>query len=134
MYYILIMILGIGLVALATVSLVKNFLINFNVSDNGWKTISVAVLIALCLLFAAIAYSEAFTVREIKDRLSVSGSVTEKSVELQRMIPIKTATASVTIVLGCASYLLHLRQIKKIQDYKQQLIAKNASNRWAGRV
>jgi hypothetical protein len=122
------------LAVLSVISLVKNYLINFNVSDNGWKTLIVAILIVICLVSASISFSEAYTLSEINSLLSLPQTSREITEALERQIPIKTTNATVSICIGYVAYFLHQRLIKKIEEDKLKQIELNASKRWAGKI
>lgn len=130
MYIGLIMLLGIVLAGLSVISLVKNFLINFNVSDNGWKTILVAMLIAFCLLGAVISYIEAFTIGDINNLQQSSIQSEEQIQQLKALIPIKTITVNISICIGYIAFFLHLLLIKNIRENKRKEREANANSRW----
>lgn len=130
MYIALVMLLGIVLAGLSIISLVKNFLINFNVSDNGWKTILVALLIAIALLGALIGYIEAFTVGDINN-MQQSSNLTEEAIQkLRDLIPIKIVTIYVSICTGYIAFFLHILLIKNIKENKRKEMESNAHSRW----
>lgn len=132
MFMLLLMLLSFILAALSVVSLVKNFFVNFNLSDNGWKTALIAVLIVICLLCAATGYSEAYTVRDIKAQLltPLSG---EEIANLQAQIPIRTNISIMSIVSGYAAYGISAILISRIKKNKLMQIEKNKESRWANR-
>lgn len=130
MYIGLIMLLGIVLAGLSAISLVKNFLINFNVSDNGWKTISVVIMIIICLLCAVISYSEAFTIGDINNTLSTPNLQQEEIEQLKELIPIKIFTVNLSICIGYIAYSLHFLLIKSIGESKLRAMESNANGRW----
>lgn len=130
MYIGLIMLLGIVLAGLSVISLVKNFLINFNVSDNGWKTVLVVILIAICLLGAVISYSEAFTIGDINNMQKSSNLSEETIQQLKELIPIKTITVNVSICIGYIAFFLHILLIKNIREMKQKERESNVNSRW----
>jgi uncharacterized membrane protein required for colicin V production len=126
------MLLSFILAALSVVSLVKNFFVNFNLSDSGWKTALIAVLIVICLLCAATGYSESYTVRDIKAQLLTPLS-SEEIANLQAQIPIKTNISIMSNVIGYAAYLISAVLIGKIKKNKLRQIEKNKESRWANR-
>lgn len=129
---IILMLLSLILAALSVVSTVKNFLVSFNVSDNGWKTAIIAVLLVICLFGAATGYSEAYTVRDIKAQLLTPLS-SEESTNLQAQIPVRTNISIMSIVAGSAAYLISVILIGKIKRDKLMQIEKNKENRWANK-
>jgi amino acid transporter len=130
MYISLIMLLAFVLAGLSAISLVKNFLIHFNVSDNGWKTIMVVILIVICILCALISYSEAFTIGDINN-MQQSSTLSEEAIQkLKELIPIKTIIVNVSIFIGYIAYFLHVLLIKNIKEIKRKEREANASNRW----
>ena len=130
MYFSLIMLVGIVLAVLSVISLVKNFLINFNVSDNGFKTISIVLLIAVCLISAAIGYSEAYTIGDIKNMLTTPNLRPEEIQQFKELIPIKTMTVNVSILIGCIAYFLHLLLLKNVKQDKLKQMESGANGRW----
>jgi amino acid transporter len=130
MYIALVMLLGIVLAGLSIISLVKNFLIDFNVSDNGWKTILVVLLIVISLLGAVIGYVEAFTIGDINN-MQPSSNVTEQAIQqLRELIPIKIITVYVSICIGYIAFFLHILLIKNIREIRRKEMESNAHSRW----
>jgi amino acid transporter len=130
MYIALVMLLGIVLAGLSIISLVKNFLINFNVSDSGWKTILVALLIVIGLLGAVIGYVEAFTIGDINNMQQSSNLTEEAILQLKELIPIKIITIYASICIGYIAFFLHILLIKNIRENKRKEMESNANSRW----
>lgn len=130
MYIGFMMLSGIVLAGLSVISLVKNFLINFNVSDSGWKTIMIVILIVICLLCALISYIEAFTIGDINVMQPTSNFDQEEIDQLKKLIPIKTITVNVSICIAYIAYFLHMLLIKNIRENKLKERESNANRRW----
>lgn len=130
MYFGLIMLIGIILAGLSVISLVKNFLIDFNVSDNGWKTISIVILIVICLICAIISYSEAYTIGDINNTLSTPNLKQEEINQLKELIPIKIITVNISICIGLTAYFIHMLLFKNIKENKLREMESGANGRW----
>lgn len=130
MYIGLIMLLAAVLAALSVVSLVKNFLVNFNVSDNGWKTILIAVLVVICLFCSLISYSEAYTIRDISSMQPSVELQQEELDQLKSQIPARTEAASVSICISFAAYLLHWLLIRNVKESKLKEMKSSKGRRW----
>lgn len=134
MYISLIILLSAALTVLSIISVVKNFLINFNVSDNGWKTALMALLIVVCLTCAIFSYIEAYGIREIKD-MQPSPQFSQAQIEqLRLLIPMKTANVTKAIGIGAATYILHILMIRNAKEARRKAAEANAQYRWANRV
>ena len=133
--YAAIMLVSLVLAVLSVISVVKNLLVQFNVSDNGWKTVAVVILLVICLLTALVSYSEAFTIKDIKAILSVPEQATEESIRaMEKQLPTMTTNAIVSICIGYAAYVAHWQLLKKIHENKLKQIQSNVGTRWADRV
>lgn len=130
MYPLIIMLLSAVLAGLSVISLVKNFLVNFNVSDSGWKTILIAALAVICLLCAVISYSEAYTIRDILVMQSSPELKQEEIDQLKNLIPLKTVIVNVSICIGYISYLLHMLLIRNVKAKKMREMESNTGRRW----
>lgn len=124
------MLLSAVLAVLSIVSLAKNFLISFNVSDNGYKTVLMVVLAVVCLLCAVIGYSEAYTVKDI-NVMEASPDINQAQVDLlKNTVPARTTAFIGAIGIGYVTYFLHLLLIANVSKNKQEEIKSSASRRW----
>lgn len=130
MYTGFIMLFSAVLAVLSIVSIVKNSLISFNVSDNGWKTILIVILGVVCLLCAAISYSDAYTIRDIMVMQLSTEMSQEKIDELNSLIHIKTIIITVFICIGYIAYLLHILLIMNVRKNKLKEIEAGTNRRW----
>lgn len=134
MYAISLMLISAILAAFSAISLVKNFLVNFNISDNGWKTALIAVLIAICLFCALFGYTEAYTIRDISVMPPSSGETEDDIEQLRALIPQKTINTNISVCIGYAAYFLHILLIKNIRKNKQKEAESSADRRWTRKV
>lgn len=130
MYSISLMLISAILAGFSAISLVKNFLVNFNVSDNGWKT----ALIAACLFCALFGYTEAYTIRDISVMQPSFGMKEEDIMQLRELIPQKKVNTNISVCIGYAAYFLHTLLIKNIRKNKLKEIELNAEHRWTKKV
>ena len=131
MYIALAMILGAILAAISVISLVKNFLINFNISDNGWKTALIAMLIVICFLCALSSYTEAYTIGDI-NVMQVTSTTNQEDIEqLKSQIPFKRMTVIVSLCIGYTAFFVHMLLIKNIKNKNRLELETSASRRWS---
>lgn len=131
MYIALAMILGAILAAISVISLVKNFLINFNISDNGWKTALIAMLIVICFLCALSSYTEAYTIGDINVMQVTSTTKQEDIEQLKSQIPFKRMTVIVSLCIGYTAFFVHMLLIKNIKNKNRLELETSASRRWS---
>ncbi len=134
MYISLLMLISAALAVFSIISVVKNFLINFNASDNGWITALLVILLSVCLFCALIGYTEAFTIRDIKV-MQPSPGVTEYDIEqMKELIPHRTINATIYVCIGYAVYLLHVLLMKNIKKNIQKKAESSADSRWTRKL
>lgn len=128
-----IMVLSLILAALAAISLVKDFLVYFNVSDNGWKTSLAAVLIAVCFFSVLLSYTGAYSVKGIYISLSMTQDTTVEA-SLKNQLQTMIVMAVTSIGIGYGAYLLYLQQIKRFKENRMKQLELNKDQRWLGKI
>ncbi len=129
-----IIVLSVILTALAAISLVKDFLIHFNVSDNGWKTAFAALLLVICFYCALLSYSGVCTVKDIYITLSMSQSSAADIERLENQLREMKVIAVASVGIGYGTYLLYLWLIRRFKENKMKQLELNKDQRWLGRI
>ncbi|MHB1394305.1 MAG: hypothetical protein ACYCYE_14780 [Clostridia bacterium] len=76
-------ILGIAIIAYGWVFVIKNFLVNYRASDNGFKNVAVMLLTVMAVIFAFGAAADAWCIEGLVDELQHSGSTNIEYRQLQ---------------------------------------------------
>lgn len=131
MYSILMMIISAVLVGLVVVSTVKNFLIKFNLSDNGWITVLVVIMILACLFGALNGYVEAYTIRDISNMQESPNMTKAKIDQMKETIPQRMISTNVSLCIAIVAYILQVLMINGIKKNRLKELKANEIARQA---
>lgn len=126
----IIIILGIILAILSTIFVIKNFLVGYKGSDNGFKNVGNIILIVISLICSLISVWEGLGIVQVLNRLKTPSAMTEEAVEmLNKTLVEYSKDVNTAIIVGYVCFMLAYLIFKSIQKEIQQEIDK-PRRRW----
>ncbi|MCB2291071.1 hypothetical protein LGK97_15150 [Clostridium sp. CS001] len=116
----IIIILGIILAVGSVIFVIKNFLVDYKGSDNGFKNVGDILLIVISLLCSLISVWEGFGIVQILTRLETPSGMTEQMIEmLEKTVLEYSKDVNTAIIVGYVcfvfAYLIFMSIQKEIQ-------------------
>lgn len=122
--------LGIVLIGYSGVFVVKNFLVSYKASDNGYKNVAVIALVVIAVILAAGAAADAWGVEGLQSQLQ-DGNIGNPEVRalVERDIAYYKRESIICIVFGYLLFAAACFVYKNIEKEVQKRL-ENQKNRW----
>ena len=126
----IIIILGIILAVGSAIFVIKNFLVDYKGSDNGFKNVGNILLIVVSLLCSLISVWEGFGIVQILTRLETPSSMTVEMVQmLEKTVLEYSKEVTTAIIVGYVCFALAYLIFRSIQKEIQREIDR-PKRRW----
>lgn len=117
----IIIILGIILAIGSAIFIIKNFLVDYKVGDNGVKTVSDILLIVIALICSLISVWEGFGVKEILIQLENPSGLSEEMIDMLNTTAVGyTNDVTTAIIVGYVCFILAYLIFRNIQKEIQR--------------
>lgn len=124
----IIIILGIMLAVISAIFVIKNFLVSYKGSENGFKNVCDILLIVVSLLSSLISVWGGFSLRELFLRLQNPSDLSNLSEEmiqlLKKTLAEQSKEVTITIIVGYLCFTLAYLIFKTIEKEIQREVDK----------